>query len=1514
MFRSIAAIGLVLFSQAAWAADQPRYEPPPAWVKPFEIPKPTTSGNDNSTRILLEDSQDRFVPEGLDIYWERAIRIETPQGLANVGNIAFDWNPDTDTLLIHRARIIRGDKVIDLLADGQKFVVLRRENKLEYAMLDGTLTAAIQPEGLQVGDILDLAIGYEMRDPIMRGRSGRTLVMPSTQADIFAIRELWPSSETPHWRETPGLGKPNISTTADGAELLISMANAVRPKGPKQAPERYSHPGVFEISEATSWQEVSTLMAPYYDKAAVLKPDSPLWVEIAKIKAASADPKVQAAAALRLVQDQVRYLFLGMNNGGFIPAVADVSWSRRFGDCKGKTALLLAILRELGIQAEPALVDTQYGEDLDTRPPMVAAFDHVIVRAVVGGKTYWIDGTRSADRTLDDLQVPNFHWALPLRTAGATLEKLAVPPLDKPDALTQLRVDASAGFDGPAPAHADYILRGDDAVEYKERLANMSREDVGNYLRDYWRKEYYWIDIAKVDAVYDEKTGEEHVSMDGTATVPWKGNGQTLGKRYEADGAVLGWKPNYTRDPGPDQDAPYSVNYPYFEKTTETILLPNGGNGFTIEGNELNKTIGAWEFKRTAKVETGTFRMEASTRAVTPEFPAADAQKVAGDLRDMSDFTIYLRAPKSAGMGSVDIKSPKTAEDYLALGVADDNSGNAKGAITAFTQAILLKPDMGTLYAARSAAYAANGDTALAGADIDKAIQLAPDDPGTLRAEGYLDTRKQQYSQAIEKFTRAIELSPSDRYAYEMRGLAFQSLNQGDKALSDYAVALRLAPEHSEIYAMRAEILIARNEGQAALGEADKYLAAVPNDPHARAIRGHALALVDRNAEAVHELDLAIAAKPEAGFYLARAEVRANDPDKSLADIDKALALDPHSLDAYLVRSTTYLAMKKVDLAIKALDDAAKIASNNLNVVRQRRRVLEDNHRYDRAVADIDRLFAAAPIDTELLIERCRDRALSEQKLQAALADCQKAIAINADIDEGFEWRAFTYLRLGRLDDAIADYDLFLKHRPNSPTGHFGRGIILLLKHQTQEAQKELAIARKANPSIDAQFAGMPRTAGWYGLTKQAMAPKAIDLGPTTVNEFIDRGNSLINHRENRAALTDFDHALEIDPKSVLALANRGIAHYWLGDYDQAKADFDKATELSPLEPVAFRGHGLLALHGGDNKGAIEAFSQAIQYDPKNAFSYDNRALAYENLHDHEKALADLEAALRLEPDRQNIYGRRSNLYALTGQGEKALADADRAVAADPKSAYTHFVRARALKVLDRRDEAQVEYDRSIELRPAVEMYLERAQFNYQKPDQALADINTALSLDPKSSIAYIIRASFYKRSGNMKQAMADADQALALAPDDQQARGFHLNMLAQDHQYARALEESDALIAQTPDKAELLNSRCWLRATWGQQLESALTDCNASLNLNSTPRTLDSRGLVYLRLGRLDDALSDYDAAIKARPKAASSLFGRGLVKLRKGANQDGEADLAAARAIDAKVDTEYADYGLEP
>ena len=96
-------------------------------------------------------------------------------------------------------------------------------------------------------------------------------------------------------------------------------------------------------------------------------------------------------------------------------------------------------------------------------------------------------------------------------------------------------------------------------------------------------------------------------------------------------------------------------------------------------------------------------------------------------------------------------------------------------------------------------------------------------------------------------------------------------------------------------------------------------------------------------------------------------------------------------------------------------------------------------------------------------------------------------------------------------------------------------------------------------------------------------------------------------------------------------------------------------------------------------------------------------------------------------------------------------------------------------------------------------------------------------------------------------------------------------------------------------------------------QLPQALKDCNESLRLRpNDSNTMDSRGLVYLKLGQLDNAIADYEAVMKLNPKASGSLYGLGMAKNKKQAGS-GDADLAAAKAMNAKIDEIFAGYGVK-
>ncbi|MEY9588986.1 tetratricopeptide (TPR) repeat protein [Bradyrhizobium yuanmingense] len=76
---------------------------------------------------------------------------------------------------------------------------------------------------------------------------------------------------------------------------------------------------------------------------------------------------------------------------------------------------------------------------------------------------------------------------------------------------------------------------------------------------------------------------------------------------------------------------------------------------------------------------------------------------------------------------------------------------------------------------------------------------------------------------------------------------------------------------------------------------------------------------------------------------------------------------------------------------------------------------------------------------------------------------------------------------------------------------------------------------------------------------------------------------------------------------------------------------------------------------------------------------------------------------------------------------------------------------------------------------------------------------------------------------------------------------------------------------------------------------------------------TLDSRALAHLKLGNLDAAIADYDAALSIKPGLDGSLYGRGLAKRKNGDSEGAVRDIAAAKAINAGIADVFSHYGVE-
>lgn len=646
-FAHFAAGAALLAIAAPLQAEEftPSIGPVPSWVVEPKVPPPNAGKADAPFQLLISSSQERLLPDGVENYVGVATLPQTTAGLQALGNIVLPWNAERTELTIHRVAIRRGSTTIDLLKPNS-FMVLRRENNLEKAMLDGVRTVVIPAHGLQTGDILELAATYKTRKSSVGSKPDDVFTMKSPiPAMRIERRLLVPDTIKARWKMSQESIKPQTVQRDGVTEYVFTQADVEPVELPKNAPARFKTP-ILHVSAYQSWNEVAAELAPLFEKGRKMGAGTGLAAEADKIAATTTDPAKRMLSALRLAQDRVRYVALLLGDGAYVPSGADETWERKFGDCKGKTALMLALLDKLGIQAEPLLVSNGFDDQLGEGLPSLALFDHVLVRAKIGGKTYYLDATDYGQRTLDELEATPFTQGLPLQRQ-ASLEKLVSPLPAQPMREASIIWNAAKGIDGDIPYEATLTLRGEAAAETRAKLdAATDPKEFEKGLKEMLPG------ISNDDLVIKEKVPEASdgsfiVRFAGNAAMDWAPFEGERDSRYQFSHSVVHWDADFERKEGPGKDLPVSLGAGrYWEHMTETIILPNGGKGYSIDGTPLQKSVAGSTMSRVLKKEGDRITMVSDFRHVTREITAEEARTGQAELEKLNDDWAYIVGPR----------------------------------------------------------------------------------------------------------------------------------------------------------------------------------------------------------------------------------------------------------------------------------------------------------------------------------------------------------------------------------------------------------------------------------------------------------------------------------------------------------------------------------------------------------------------------------------------------------------------------------------------------------------------------------------------------------------------------------------------------------------------------------------------------------------------------------------------------------------------------------------------------
>jgi tetratricopeptide (TPR) repeat protein/S1-C subfamily serine protease len=377
----------------------------------------------------------------------------------------------------------------------------------------------------------------------------------------------------------------------------------------------------------------------------------------------------------------------------------------------------------------------------------------------------------------------------------------------------------------------------------------------------------------------------------------------------------------------------------------------------------------------------------------------------------------------------------------------------------------------------------------------------------------------------------------------------------------------------------------------------------------------------------------------------------------------------------------------------------------------------------------------------------------------------------------GEQWlqRGNQLYRIGKYSEAVKAFNTAIsKGAEYRLFGNYGKALALSADGNNRKALASISIAIKLIKKEDQQqyyYFYKLQSILYRKLTDYDNAMKSIDMAiqlePTDRILLNEKATLHSNRKEYEKAITIYNDLLKT--KEPYLYYNRGIAKSALGDKKGAISDYDRAIEFNPKFADAYSNRGIAKSALGDKKGAILDYDRAIEINPKDAKAYYNRGIAKSALGDNKGAISDYDRAIEFNPKFADAYNNRGTAKSALGDNKGAILDYDRAIEFNPKFADAYYNRGTVKSALGDNKGAISDYNRAIEINPKdAQAYYNRGNAKSALGDNkgAISDYDRAIEINPKYAQAYYNRGIAKSALGDNKGARSDYDRARKINPN----------------------------------------------------------------------------------------------------------------------------------------------------
>ena len=663
-------------------------------------------------------------------------------------------------------------------------------------------------------------------------------------------------------------------------------------------------------------------------------------------------------------------------------------------------------------------------------------------------------------------------------------------------------------------------------------------------------------------------------------------------------------------------------------------------------------------------------------------------------------------------------------------------------------------------------------------------------------------------------------------------------------------------------------------------------------------------------AEYVRAADV-LADRPDVQLVAGRYLLAVGQAKEAAARADAALALDPASVDAHVLRASALAGLRDFENALAEIEEAIRLDPQRGATYTQLGSMQQARGRNDEAEAAFRKALELAPAAAGPHLALAQYYWVSGRPTEAEHAI---RAALQREPSHPVANRAMAALLLATHRAADAEpYLLRLAQRPGDTAA-----AIALADYYVSVGKPAAAIPRLESLVTDPAVGVVATRHLAVAQARAGNRAKALELtdGLLTRNgrdaaAHLTKAQLLLEEGRRDDALVHVQAAVDVEPSSAEAHLALGRLYAARGDFAGAERGFRKVLELNPLANVARAELARLQLSTGHAAVSLRTANEALAQEPRSVEARLAVARAALATRDVARAEHELTALLRDHPALASVQALKGLVAAERKDAKAARRAFEHALTLDAGSADA----LAGLLALDLSEGnlagAKERIDRRLAAgspSPALLLVAARTYAGAADPGAAERFLRQAIDADPALLPAYSMLGQLYLKQKRLDEARREFEALAARHSRPVPALTMAGMILYVQGNVPEARRRFQEALAVEPNAAIAANNLAWSYAESGERLDEALQlALTATTSAPEVPEMIDTLGWVYYKKKQPELALAAFTRSIEKDPRNPSYQYHSGLAHLQAGDVERGRA--ALERALKLRPDFAGAD-----